>query len=226
MTCHDKIEEERARRFRDVALPCLDDAYTLAHLLMRNRADAEDAVQECYLRALRHFDSWRGDAIKGDNIKPGTIKPDTIKPDTIKPWLFTILRNVCYAELGRRRRKETPADLADDKHSAEQLFWQEPQPHPESEVLNRQEGAALRQLIASLPAAFREAIVLREFNDMRYREIAKVTGVPIGTVMSRLARARAMLLAAWKARDSVPQRKGGKRLPPPRRTIPTILADS
>jgi RNA polymerase sigma-70 factor (ECF subfamily) len=211
MTCHDKIEEERARRFRDVALPCLDDAYTLAHLLMRNRADAEDAVQECYLRALRHFDSWQGDAIK---------------PDAIKPWLFTILRNVCYAELGRRRRKETPADLADDKHSAEQLFWQEPQPHPESEVLNRQEGAALRQLIASLPAAFREAIVLREFNDMRYREIAKVTGVPIGTVMSRLARARAMLLAAWKARDSVPQRKGGKRLPPPRRTIPTILADS
>src|ERR1700743_2023327 len=167
MRCHDKNEEDRARRFRDVALPCLDDAYTLANFLMRNRTDAEDAVQECYLRALRHFDSWQGDAVKGD---------------TIKPSLFAILRNVCYSELGRRRRQETPTDLSNDRQ-AEQPFWQEPQPLPESELLNRQEGAPIRQLVASLPAPYREAILLREFNDMSYREIAEVTGVPIGTVM-------------------------------------------
>ncbi len=197
MTCHDK-NEERARRFREVALPCLDEAYTLARYLMRNRTDAEDAVQECFLRALRHFDSWRGSAIK--------------------PWLFAILRNVCYAELGRRRRQETPADLADDAQSAEQPFWQEPQPLPESEILDRQEGAAVRQLIDALPAPFRETILLREFNEMSYREIAEVTGVPVGTVMSRLARARTMFLAGWKARE--------KALPHlPARSAPTMFAD-
>jgi RNA polymerase sigma-70 factor (ECF subfamily) len=183
MTCHDK-NEERARRFREAALPCLDDAYTFARYLMRNRTDAEDAVQECFLRALRHFDSWRGGAIK--------------------PWLFAILRNVCYAELGRGRRRETPVDFADDEQTAEQPFWQEPAPLPDSGMLNRQESAAVRQLVDALPPPFREAILLREFNDMSYREIADVTGVPVGTVMSRLARARAMFLAAWKAREGVP----------------------
>jgi RNA polymerase sigma-70 factor (ECF subfamily) len=212
MTSHDKNEQERARRFRDVALPCLDDAYSLAHLLMRNRTDAEDAVQECYLRALRHFDSWRGDAIKAEGIKG----------DSIKPWLFTILRNVCYSELNRRRRRETPTDLADEKHSAEDLFWQEPQSLPESEIVDRQEGAAIRQLIAALPEAYREAVVLREYDDLSYREIVDVTGVPIGTVMSRLARARALLLKGWKARDSQPQ--AGKPSSPRLRSIPTIAA--
>jgi RNA polymerase sigma-70 factor (ECF subfamily) len=215
MTCHDKNEEERARRFRDAALPCLDDAYTLAHYLMRNRTDAEDAVQECYMRALRHFDSWRGDATKGD----------TIKGDSIKPWLFAILRNVCYAELGRRRRSEMPADLAHDEHSLEQPVWREPEPLPDSEMLNRQEDAAVRQQIDALPAPFRETILLRELHEMSYREIAEVTGVPIGTVMSRLARARALFLAGWKARDNVPQQQGRGHLPARPRIVPTILVD-
>src|SRR5215813_10398265 len=75
MTCGNKAENERARRFRDAAIPCLDDAYRFAYFLMRDRTDAEDAVQECYLRALDHFDNWRG--------------------SDIKPWLLTTLRNVC-----------------------------------------------------------------------------------------------------------------------------------
>ena len=208
MTCHDKSEEVSARRFRDAALPCLDDAFTLANYLMRNRTDAEDAVQECYLRAQRHFDSWRGNAGRGD---------------TIKPWLFAILRNVCYAELGRRRRSEMPADPANDEHSAEHPVWQEPLPLPESEMLSRQEGAAVRELIGALPASCREAILLREFNDMSYREIAEVTGVPIGTVMSRLARARALILAGWKARDGVARQQGGARLSARARSGPAIL---
>jgi RNA polymerase sigma-70 factor, ECF subfamily len=174
-----KAEEERARRFRDAALPCLDDAYRFAHFMMRNQADAEDAVQECYLRALRHYDGFRGPAIK--------------------PWLFTILRNVCYAELVRRRRYETSADLADSEHAAAEPLWQQPQETPESVMLSRQDGAAIRRLVAALPPPFREAVVLRELGDMSYREIAEVAGVPVGTVMSRLARARAMLLAACKA---------------------------
>src|SRR6266581_4597766 len=87
---------ERARRFRDAALPCLDDAYTLARYLLRDAADAEDAVQECYLRAFKHFDSYRGPAMK--------------------PWLFAILRNVCYAEYARRATSAAPSieDLPDD----------------------------------------------------------------------------------------------------------------
>jgi RNA polymerase sigma-70 factor, ECF subfamily len=192
MTCDNKAENERARRFRDVALPCLDDVYTLAYFLMRNRTDAEDAVQECYLRALHHFDSWHGSAIK--------------------PWLLTILRNLCYSEFARRGRRETPTDLADCEHQSNQFFWLRPQASPDSELLDRQEGAAIRQLVACLPAHFREAIVLREFNDMTYREIAKVAGVPLGTVMSRLARARAMLLSAWRARESSAQKQSA-RLP-------------
>src|SRR5215471_5848249 len=104
-------EQERMRRFRDAALPHLDDAYALARFLMRNAADAEDAVQECYLRAFRHFDSYRGPAMK--------------------PWLLTILRNVCNAEFARRGRQEMPSDLTEETPTAEVLpMWQEPQTSP------------------------------------------------------------------------------------------------
>src|SRR5579862_5102953 len=90
---------DRARRFRDAALPYLNDAHTLARYLMRNAADAEDAVQECYLRALRHFDSYRGPAMK--------------------PWLLTILRNVCNAEFARRGRQPVPADDPPESNAEE-----------------------------------------------------------------------------------------------------------
>ena len=89
----DVHDPERARRFRDAALPHLDEVYTLARYLLRNAADADDAVQECYLRALRHFDTFRGGAIR--------------------PWLFAILRNVCRASLCAARRRATQ-DIADD----------------------------------------------------------------------------------------------------------------
>jgi RNA polymerase sigma factor (sigma-70 family) len=177
-------DQDKAQRFRDAALPYLDDVYTLARYLMHNAADAEDAVQECYLRALRHFDSYRGPAMK--------------------PWLLTILRNVCNAEFTRRGRHEVATDFNETTETAanETPLWQEPETSPEAALLRQQDGAAIRRFIADLPQPFREAVVLREINDLSYDEIAKVAGVPVGTVMSRLARARAMLRTAWTAADA------------------------
>jgi RNA polymerase sigma-70 factor, ECF subfamily len=187
-------EQERMRRFRDAALPHLDEVYTLARYLMRNTDDADDAVQECYLRALRYFDNYRGPAMK--------------------PWLLAILRNVCNSEFARRSRGEVLTDYAQDESVAEEMpIWQEPQASPEKVVLRQQDGATIRRLVAELPEPFREAIVLREMNDLSYKEIAKVAGVPVGTVMSRLARARAMLRLAWNAAETATARSGSGAAP-------------
>src|SRR3981189_2410310 len=108
-------DPEKARRFRDAALPHLDDAYTLARYLLRDAADAEDAVQECYLRAFRHFDSYRGPAMK--------------------PWLFAILRNVCRAEFARRASSPT-GTIEDVAENEEQTpLWHDAQETPETQVL-------------------------------------------------------------------------------------------
>jgi RNA polymerase sigma-70 factor, ECF subfamily len=167
----------RARRFRDLAVPHLDEVYTLARYLMRNSADAEDAVQECYLRALKHFDTFRGGAIR--------------------PWLFAILRNVCRASFAQRNAGEQPGCTAEDAVP----IWTEPSETPEAQLLRRGDEQSVRQMVSALPEAFREAIVLREVNDLSYREIADIVGAPIGTVMSRLARARSMLRTAWLAAE-------------------------
>jgi RNA polymerase sigma-70 factor (ECF subfamily) len=182
MTGDANAEQDKARRFRDAALPYLDDVYALARYLMRGSADAEDAVQECYLRALRHFDSYRGPAMK--------------------PWLLAILRNVCNADFVRRGKQEIATDYSEDEPAAEEVpMWQEPQASPEAVLLRSQDGATIRRLVAKLPPPFREAIVLREVNELSYLEIAEVAGVPVGTVMSRLARARSMLRAAWNVAE-------------------------
>lgn len=189
-TADANAEQEKARRFREAALPCLDEVFALARYLLRNSADAEDAVQECYLRALRHFDSYRGPAMK--------------------PWLLAILRNVCNAEFARRVRQEASADCPDDKAAADQPpMWQEPAASPEAVLLRRHDGATVRRLIAALPLPFREAIVLREVNELSYQEIADVAGVPVGTVMSRLARARTMLRSAWNAAEAAAESISG-----------------
>jgi len=175
---------DKAWRFRDAALPHLNDVYTLARYLLRDAADAEDAVQECYLRALRHFDTFRGPAMK--------------------PWLFAILRNVCRGEFARRSGLLHLTDS--EAHEGEDAvpLWQEPQASQETEMLRRWDAETIRRLVAELPDPFREAIVLREINDLSYREIANVVGAPVGTVMSRLARARSMLRKAWIAEEGLP----------------------
>ena len=176
----------RAQRFREAALPHLDAVYTLARYLLRNPVDAEDAVQECYLRALRHFDTMRG--------------------PTIKPWLFAILRNVCNAEYARRSVVELRDIQAEsDQSESPPPMWCEPQDTPETAMINKLDAETIQGLVASLPSVFREAIVLREINDLSYREIAEVVGAPVGTVMSRLARARSMLREAWIAAEGQPK---------------------
>jgi RNA polymerase sigma-70 factor (ECF subfamily) len=174
--------DDRARRFRDAALPHLDEVYTLARYLLRDMNDAEDAVQECYLRALCHFDSFRGPAMK--------------------PWLLAILKNVCNSEFMRRRRGEVPTDFAQDGSAAATMpLWQETQTSPEK-VMQQQDSARMWRLVAELPEPFREAIVLREVNDLSYKEIARLAGVQVGTVMSRLARAPIYGPALLRATDN------------------------
>ena len=172
-------DPDKARRFREMALPHLDDVYTLARYLLRDAADAEDAVQECYLRALKHFDGYRGPAMK--------------------PWLFAILRNVCRAEFARRASSpNTP--LEDTPETAEQTpLWNETPETPEAQILRERDAVTIRRLVDALAEPFKETFVLREINNLSYREIADTVGVPVGTVMSRLARARAMLRSAWMA---------------------------
>jgi RNA polymerase sigma-70 factor (ECF subfamily) len=175
----------KAQRFRDAALPYLDDVYTLARYLLRDATDAEDAVQECYLRALKHFDSYRGPAMK--------------------PWLFAILRNVCRAEYARRANAPAAAldDVPEDAEHAP--LWHEAQETPEAQMVRRWDVDTIRRLVAALVEPFRETFVLREIHNLSYREIADVAEVPVGTVMSRLARARAMLRSAWMAEQEQPK---------------------
>jgi RNA polymerase sigma-70 factor (ECF subfamily) len=172
-------EPDRARRFRDAALPHLDDVYTLARYLLRDSADAEDAVQECYLRALKYFDIYRGSAMK--------------------PWLFAILRNVCRAEFARRAASPS-SPIDDTPEAAEQPpLRHEEQQTPEAQMLRERDAVTIRRLVNALAEPFRETFVLREINNLSYREIAETVGTPVGTVMSRLARARATLRSAWMA---------------------------
>ena len=171
-------DPERARRFRDAALPHLDDVYTLARYLLRDTADAEDA--------LKHFDSYRGPAIK--------------------PWLLAILRNVCRAEFARRASSATtPIDDVPDDAEHTTPLWHETQDTPETQVLRRFDATTIRRLVADLAEPFRETFVLREIHDLSYREIAHIVDAPVGTVMSRLARARALLRSAWTAEEEHPQ---------------------
>lgn len=166
--------------FEQVFLPHLDAAYNLARWLLRNDHDAEDAVQEAYVRAYKAFARFRG----GDG----------------KAWFMTILRNVCYTMIKKSRSHETPEPFDEEIH----------QPVGESEMQEafRQKANAesLRAALEKLPDEFREIIVLHDLEGLAYKEIAVVVGIPIGTVMSRLARARGRLrveIIASTARESL-----------------------
>jgi RNA polymerase sigma-70 factor, ECF subfamily len=166
-------DTDRARRFDVAVLPHLDRGYALARWLVRDPAEAEDVVQDACIRALRFIDGWGGDANRA--------------------WFLAIVRNAAYDALARRgTRAEMPLDEADLAAGAADGT-------PETALLAAADAKLLNRLVEELPPLFREVIVLREVEDLPYRDIARVIDVPVGTVMSRLARARARLLAAWRA---------------------------
>jgi len=155
---------DKRLRFEALAMPHLDAAYNLARWLTRNPAEADDIVQDAMLRAFRAFDGFRGDAAK--------------------PWLLAIVRNCHLNALGQKKR-QAAVPLEDQIVAGD--------PTPEGHVLAADDGRRINAALAKLPEEFREVVVLRELEEMSYREIADVTGAPIGTVMSRLARGRALL---------------------------------
>ena len=169
--------EQDEGRFAASVLPHLDAAYNLARWLVRDAHDAQDVVQDALVRALRHFDGFRG----GDP----------------RPWLLAIVRNAAFAWLGSRRAGEV--DFSEHEHELDAaLSLSAPPGDPESLAIRRAERQEIDAAIAALPIAFREAVVLRELEDLSYRDIARITDVPIGTVMSRLSRARHLLAAALR----------------------------
>ena len=165
--------------FEEVALPHLDAAYNLARWLTRSDTDAFDVVQEACVRALTYFEGYRG--------------------ENGKAWLLTIVRNTCYLWMERNRPAAAVAFSPDVESEVENTAIELGTAIPDPETLLRQDNASrlLDELIAELPPPFREVLVLRELEDMSYREISAVLGVPMGTVMSRLARARGLLKDAW-----------------------------
>jgi RNA polymerase sigma-70 factor (ECF subfamily) len=178
-----------------VALPHLDAAYSLARWLTRDDADASDVVQESFLRAFYYFDTYRG----GDP----------------KSWVLKIVRHTCYKWLASNRRAGVTSLEADMESGGEVATVAV---HPGALLESRSDLRRLNRLIEALPAAWREAIVLRELHELGYREIAEVTGVPIGTVMSRLHRARSQLLHALAGANSSadsaePEDAGGSPVP-------------
>ncbi len=175
--------DERRRRFEALMLPHLDAAYNLARWLTRNVHDADDIVQDAYLRAYRSFDGFRG--------------------EDAKPWLLAIVRN-CHRSARERARAMIAVPLAADDGTGpdrdEAAGWPASAVEdPEAQAMRTDAARALAGLLAALPETYREVLVLREFEELSYREIASIIDSPIGTVMSRLARARAMLREHWLA---------------------------
>jgi len=161
-------ERGKLERFEQAILPHLDAAYNLARWLTRNEHDAQDMVQEAYLRAFKFFDGFHGaDA---------------------RAWLLTIVRNTCYTWLQQNRSRDTMTSFDEEIHTIE-----DDHSNPSALVLKSDDMEMLKQSLEQLPAEFREIIVLRDLEEFSYKQIADVINVPLGTVMSRLARARERL---------------------------------
>lgn len=164
---------DRSRRFEQLVLPHLDAAHNLACWLTRDEDDAREAVQEAFLRAYKFFDSLRG--------------------DDAKAWFLAIVRNACFTLHGRNRPPGIMEVLDEELHGEELIA---PGPTPEAAAMESADRELVNAALAGLPVEFREALVLRELEGLSYREIALVANIPIGTVMSRLARGRRLLQEA------------------------------
>ena len=156
----------KAVNFEETILPHLDAAYNLARWLTRDAADAEDVVQEAYLRAFKFFDGFHG----GDS----------------RAWVLKIVRNTCYSWMQKNRAHEIATEFDEELHSGEAR-------DAETVMIGNIDTKMLRHLLDELPVEFREIFILREMEGMSYKEIAAIADLPLGTVMSRLARARQRL---------------------------------
>ncbi len=163
------VSDDARAAFSRMALPHLDAAYNLAHWLVRDADAAQDVVQDAMLRALTYFASFRG--------------------DNARAWLLQIVRTTAYSRAARHRGAAEVPLPGDDEPALP-----DPSASPETALARREDEGTLAQALAALPAELRECLVLRELEEMSYRDIARVTGVPAGTVMSRLWRARQALL--------------------------------
>ncbi len=168
--------DDRRRRFEVQVLPHLDAAYRFARWVARSPDDADDVVQEAILRAYRGFDALRG--------------------SDVKAWLLTIVRN-CHLTALQQQQRRALVPLPEEHDAQDGHALIATTPDPESASICRDEERTLERLMAGLPDDYREVLILREIEDMDYREIAAVTNVPLGTVMSRLTRARAALKKRW-----------------------------
>jgi RNA polymerase sigma-70 factor (ECF subfamily) len=162
------MPDTEVARFEEAVLPHLNAAYNLARWLVGNQHDAEDVVQESYLRALKFFTGFRG----GNG----------------RPWLLAIVRNTCYTWLRGNRMDEMTTELDDQMQLVDTRDV-----NPEALLVAAARSELVQRALEKLPAEFREAVILRELEGMSYKEIAEIAGIPVGTVMSRLARARARL---------------------------------
>jgi RNA polymerase sigma factor (sigma-70 family) len=168
--------DDRRDRFEAKVLPHLDAAYRFARWLSRSPGEADDVMQEAILRAFRGFDALRG--------------------SDAKSWLLAIVRN-CHSTALKQQQRRAFVPLPEENDAKDGYAMIATTPDPESVSIRRDDERTLDRLISALPEQHREVLVLREIEEMDYREIASVTNVPIGTVMSRLARARAALKALW-----------------------------
>jgi RNA polymerase sigma-70 factor (ECF subfamily) len=168
----------RLARFDRAVVPHLDAAYNLARWLMRSEQDAEDMVQEACLRAFTFFHSFQG--------------------EDGRAWLLAIVRNTCYTWLKKNRAQELDTVFEEQIHSVEADT-----PNPEVLLLQKADRELLQQLLEQLPTEFREVLILRELEGMSYKQISAIADLPIGTVMSRLARARKRLERQLATRTGV-----------------------
>jgi RNA polymerase sigma-70 factor (ECF subfamily) len=167
------------RKFEAIALPHLGSAFNLARWLLKDDQAADDVVQEAYLRALRYFGSFHAsDAADA------------------RPWLLGIVRNACYAWLRDNRGARASVEYDDEIETGERLDGRPAVLMPDELVALRQQKDRVNKAIAALPVAYREALILRELEEFSYDEIARIAGIPLGTVMSRLSRARSLLRSA------------------------------
>jgi RNA polymerase sigma-70 factor (ECF subfamily) len=169
---HERRETDaaRSRRFQRLALPHLDAAYNLARWLCGNASDADDVVQEAFMRAFRFFDTFRG--------------------DSARPWLLAIVRRTWYTEWRRRASPHDMLEFDDTMDDAVFDGWSAGGADPQMLLIRDEDARRVHEALAQLPAEYREVLILRELEEMGYREIAAVADLPIGTVMSRLARGR------------------------------------